>query len=82
MQGKREEDRILLGCRPRIGLNIDTPYGRIEVEGVERPLATEDLKLVDPFVAPIITRVGQTFRVLVGQDGAVGLHSGTRRQVL
>ena len=48
---------ILLGCRPRVGLNIDTPYGGIKVEGLERPLATEDLELVNPFVTTIITRV-------------------------
>lgn len=54
----REECRILLGCRPRIGLNIDTPYGGIKVEGLERPLATEDLELVNPFVATVITCVG------------------------
>ena len=48
---------ILLGCGPRVGLNIDTPYGGIKVEGLERPLATEDLELVNPFVTTIITRV-------------------------
>jgi hypothetical protein len=72
----------VLGCRARIGLNIDTPDGRIKVECLERSLATEDLELINPLVTAIVTCIGETLRVLVREDGAIRLHRCTRSQVL
>ena len=66
----------------RVGLDVDTPLCGVEVERLEGTLAAQDLELVDVLVTTIVTSVGETFRVLVGQDGAVGLHGGLTRQVL
>jgi hypothetical protein len=73
---KKEID--LLGRRSRIGLNINTPDGRVEVERLERSLATEDLKFINPLVAAVVSRIGQTLGVLVGQDGTIRLHRCAR----
>lgn len=64
----------LLGSRSRIRLNVDTPDSRVKVECLKRSLATEDLEFVDPLVAAVITCIGQTLRVLVGQNGTIRLH--------
>lgn len=68
----------LLGGRPRIRLNVDTPDGRIKVECLKSSLATKDLEFVDPLIAAVVARIRQTLGVLVGQDGTVRLHRGTR----
>jgi len=48
----------LLGRRSRIGLNINTPDGRVKVECLERSLATEDLEFINPLVTAVVTRIG------------------------
>ena len=68
----------LLGGGPRIRLNIDTPDGRIKVEGLKSSLATKNLEFVDPLVAAVVARIGQTLGVLVSQDGTVRLHRCAR----
>ena len=65
-----------------IGLDIDPPLGGFEVERLEGTLLAQDLELVDVLVTTVVTRVGKTLRVLVCEDGAIGLHGGTTRQVL
>lgn len=52
------------------------------MESLEGALAAEQLELVDPLVTAVVARVGETLGVLVGQDGAVGLHNRARGQVL
>ncbi len=64
----------LLCRRSRVGLNINTPDGRVKVECLECSLATEDLEFIYPLVAAVVTRIGKTFGVFVGQDGTIGLH--------
>lgn len=66
----------------RVGLNVDTPFGRVEVEGLEGTLAAEDFEFIDVLVTTVIASVGETLRVFVSQDGAIGFHGGLTRQVL
>ena len=74
--------RHSLGRTARIRLYIHAPLGGVKVERLEGPLATELLELVNPLVPAVIPRVGKTLRVLVGEDGAVGLHRRAAGQVL
>ena len=66
----------------RVRLDVDAPLCGVEMEGLEGTLLAEDLELVDVLVATVVARVGETLRVLVGEDGAVGLHRRAARQVL
>lgn len=52
------------------------------MERLESTLPAENLELVDPFVATVVTSVGKTLRVLVGENGAVGFHGRPTGQVL
>ena len=63
-------------------MDVDAPLGGVEVEGLEGTLLAEDLELVDVLVTAVVPRIGETLRVLVGEDGAVGLHRRAARQVL
>ena len=65
-----------------VWLHIDTPGLRVEVEGFQSSHSTELLELIDPLVTAIVAVVWQTLRVLVREDGTVGLHGRTARQVL
>jgi len=67
--------------RTRIRLDIDAPLCWVEIERLERPHATQLLQLVDPLVTAVVPGVGQTLRVLVGQNRSVGFHRRTARQV-
>ena len=65
-----------------VGLHVDPPFGGVKVEGLEGALLAEDLELVDVLVAAVVPRIREALRVLVGEDGAVGLHRRPTRQVL
>jgi hypothetical protein len=71
-----------VGGRARVGLDVDAPDLGVEVEGLEGALAGEVLEDVNVLVAAVVTGAGETLRVLVGEDRAVGLHDGKRGQVL
>ena len=66
----------------RIRLNIDAPLGGVKVECLESTLAAESFEFVNILVATIVTSVGETLGVLVGQDRAIGLHGGLTGQIL
>ena len=66
----------------RVGLDVDTPLGRVEVERLESTLPAQHFELVDPLVTTVIPRTRETLRVLVREDGAICLHDGLTRQVL
>jgi len=66
----------------RVGLNINTPLCGVEVERLESTFTAENLELVDVLIAAVVPGVGETLRVLVGEDGAIGLHRGLGGQVL
>ena len=46
-------------------LNVDSPFLRVEVEGLQRSLLAESFGLVDEFVASVISSTRISFRVLV-----------------
>ena len=63
-------------------LNVDTPLGRVQVEGLESTLLAGDLNGVDVLVATVVTGTGVTLRVLVAHGRAQGIEDGTRGEVL
>lgn len=63
-----------VGSRSRVWLDVDTPDSGVKVEGLKGTLAGEVLELVNILVTTVVTSTGETFRVLVGEDGSVGLH--------
>lgn len=71
-----------VGGRTRVRLDVDTPNLGVEVKGLEGSLSAEVLEDVDVLVTTVVSGSGKTLRVLVGEDGAVGLHDGERGQVL
>jgi hypothetical protein len=75
-------ERGKVGSGTRVRLDVDTPDGRVEVEGLERALTAEVLENVNVLVTTVVAGTGETLGVLVGEDGTVGLEHGERRQVL
>jgi len=65
-----------------IGLNIDAPFGGVKVERLECALTAQNFQLVNVLVATVVASIRKTFRVLVGQNGAIRLHRGLTRQIL
>lgn len=63
-------------------LDVDTPLGRVEVEGLEGTALAQQLDLVNVLVATVVTGAGQTLRVLVGHGGAQGIEDGAGGDVL
>ena len=63
-------------------LHIDAPLLRVQPERLQRPPLAQALGLVDELVAAIVARARVALRVLVGHDGAHGLHDGGRDEVL
>jgi hypothetical protein len=59
MEG-REKWVDTLGRGAGIGLNIDTPDGGIEVECLERSIATKDFELVYPLVTTVVSGIWET----------------------
>ena len=53
-----------------------------KVEGLQSTFTAENLELVDVLVTTVGAGSGKTFRVLVGQDGSIGLHGGLNYQIL
>lgn len=67
---------------PGIRLNVDSPFCGVEAECLESTLLTQNLEFIYPFIATVVTRVGETLRVLVREDGTISLHRCTTCQVL
>mmetsp|Transcript_46937 Transcript_46937/g.93525 ORF Transcript_46937/g.93525 Transcript_46937/m.93525 type:complete len:415 (+) Transcript_46937:429-1673(+) len=53
--------------RARVGLHVDAPLSRVQVEGSQSTRAAHVLKCVDVLVATIVASAGQALRVLVGE---------------
>jgi hypothetical protein len=62
-------------------LDVDTPLGTINVEGLEGTHLAEKLDLVDVLVATIVASAGVALRVFVGHGGSKGIEDGTRRDI-
>jgi hypothetical protein len=63
-------------------LDVDTPLGRVQVEGLESTLLASDLNGIDVLVATIVTGTGVTLGVLVAHGRAKGIEDGTGGEVL
>lgn len=66
----------------RIRLDIDAPLGGVKVECLQSTLAAKGLEFINILVTTVVTGVGETLGILVGQDRAIGLHGGLTSQVL
>lgn len=66
----------------RVGLNINTPLGGVEVERGESAFPAENFKLINVLITTVVTSIRETLRVLVGEDRTIGLHSSAAGQVL
>jgi hypothetical protein len=63
-------------------LNVDTPLGRVEVEGLESTLLAEKLNLVNVLVATVVPGTRKTLGVLVGHGRPEGVENGPGGDVL
>lgn len=63
-------------------LDVYTPLGRVEVEGVEGTLLAEVLDLVNVLVAAVVSGAGVALGVLVGHGRAESVEDGTGSDVL
>lgn len=89
-------DESLLGGGTGVRLHVDAPDFRVEVERLQGSLTAQVLEDVNvlivsralmgcrlaDLVTTVVASAGETLRVLVGEDGSVGLHDGERGQVL
>lgn len=71
-----------VGSGSRVWLDVATPDLGVEVEGLESSVSAEVLELVDVLVTTVVSCAWETFRVLVGEHGAVGFHNSQGGQVL
>lgn len=49
-----------VGRRARVGLHVDAPLGRVQVEGVQSALDAQPLVLVDHFIATVVPGAAPT----------------------
>lgn len=73
---------LKVGGRATESLDIDTPLGIVEVEGLEGTLLAEKLDSVDVLVATVVAGTGETLGVLVAHGRAESVKDGTRSNVL
>ena len=71
-----------VGGRSRVRLDIDAPLFGVQSVGLEGTLLAHDLDLVDNLITSVVTGVGKTLRVLVGQSRSQALHDGLGGKVL
>lgn len=71
-----------VGRAPTETLDVDTPLGRVEVEGLESTLLAEKLNLVNVLVATIVPGTRETLGVLVGHGRPKGIENGAGGDVL
>lgn len=63
-------------------LNVDTPLGRVKVEGLQCTVLAEDLDLVNVLVSTVVPSTGKALGVLVGHGGAESIEHGAGGDVL
>jgi hypothetical protein len=63
-------------------LDIDTPFLRVDVEGLEGTALAQQLDLINVLVATIVASAGVALRVLVGHGGTKSIENGTGSDVL
>jgi ATP-dependent protease ClpP protease subunit len=63
-------------------LNVNTPLGGVQVEGLESTVLAGDLNSINVLVATVVTGTGVTLGVLVAHGGAKGIEDSTGSEVL
>lgn len=63
-------------------LDVDTPLGGVEVEGLESTLLAGDLNGIDVLVTTVVTSTGVTLGVLVAHGRAQSVEDGAGGEVL
>jgi hypothetical protein len=58
-------------------LDVDTPFVRLDVEGLESSILAKDLDLVDVLVTAIVSGARIALRVLVGHGRPQGVEDST-----
>mmetsp|Transcript_28530 Transcript_28530/g.83979 ORF Transcript_28530/g.83979 Transcript_28530/m.83979 type:complete len:391 (-) Transcript_28530:12-1184(-) len=71
-----------VGRRAGVGLDVHAPLFRVESVGLEGSFLTERLNLIDHLVSSVVSSVGETLGVLVGQGRSEALHDCPGRKVL
>lgn len=81
---RRHESLVdLQVCRASTeALDVYTPLGGVEVEGLESTLLAEKLNLVNVLVTTVVTGTWETLGVLVGHGRAKGIEDGAGGDVL
>lgn len=64
------------------GLDVDTPLGGVEAEGLKGALLAEELDPVNVLVAAVVAGAGLALGVLVGHGRAEGVEDGAGRDIL
>lgn len=63
-------------------LDVDTPLGGVQVEGLESTLLAGDLNGINVLVTTVVTSTGVTLRVLVAHGRAQSIEDGAGGEVL
>lgn len=71
-----------VGGRAREGLDIDTPLGRVNVEGLQSTLLAQSLNAVNVLVTTIVSGARVALRVLVAHGRSQGIKNGLGGEVL
>lgn len=65
-----------------VRLDIDTPFGRVEVESLDSARSAEVLDLINEFVSTVVTVTRHALGVFVGEGTAEGFDDGEGSEVL
>ena len=71
-----------VGGRSRVGLDVHSPLGGVEVVSLESTLLAELLNLVNELVTSVVTVSGVTLRILVGEARSQAFHDSSGGEVL
>ncbi len=63
-------------------LDVDTPLGRVQVEGLESTLLAGDLNGINVLVATVVTGTGVALGILVAHGRAQSIEDSTGGEVL
>ena len=81
---RTEEGRVdgKVGRRSGVGLYIDAPLVRVEPVGLQGTSLAESFNLIYDFVTSVVTSVGKTLGVFVGEARSETFKDGSRGEVL
>ncbi|KAL7463376.1 hypothetical protein ACHAXS_003750, partial [Conticribra weissflogii] len=71
-----------VGGTSRVRLHVDAPLLGVQSVGLQSALLAEDFDLVNDFVSAVVTGMGETFGVFVGESGSETFHHGSGGEVL